>query len=75
MATVKLKNELTLALSVKNRAQSADWYTKHLGFEVSMAIDEAGWTEQAVRQIEEDVEKGTYMASANVPGFSEVADK
>ncbi|MBX2835670.1 MAG: VOC family protein [Gammaproteobacteria bacterium] len=45
MATVKLKNELTLALSVKNRAQSADWYTKHLGFEVSMAIDEAGWTE------------------------------
>lgn len=45
MSTITLKKELTLALSVKNRRASADWYQKHLGFSELFSIDEAGWTE------------------------------
>ncbi len=45
MSTIKIKQELTLALSVKNRAKASDWYQKHLGFKETVAIDEAGWTE------------------------------
>jgi len=32
-------------MSVTNRRQSAEWYTTHLGFEETVSIDEAGWTE------------------------------
>ena len=45
MSTVSLTNEITLALSVKNRHASAEWYAKHLGFTVLRHIDEAGWSE------------------------------
>lgn len=45
MSTVKLKKELTLALTVKDRAKSAEWFQTHLGFEETMSIAEAGWTE------------------------------
>jgi len=45
MSTIKIKNELTLAMSVKNRAEASNWYQKHLGFKETVAIDEAGWTE------------------------------
>ena len=47
MATIKITKELTLALSVKNRAKSTEWYQTHLGFEETVSIDEAGWTELA----------------------------
>lgn len=45
MPTVKIKPELTLALSVKNRKESSAWYQTHLGFTETVSIDEAGWTE------------------------------
>jgi catechol 2,3-dioxygenase-like lactoylglutathione lyase family enzyme len=45
MPTVNLNNQLTLSLAVTNRAQSAQWYRTHLGFEEVLSIDEAGWTE------------------------------
>jgi len=45
MSTIKIKPELTLALSVKNRQKASDWYQTHLGFSEVMSIDEAGWTE------------------------------
>lgn len=45
MSLVSLKNTITLAMSVKNRHASADWYNKMLGFEVLYHADEAGWTE------------------------------
>ncbi len=45
MSTVKTNDQLTLALSVKDRAKSAEWYRTHLGFQESYSIDEAGWTE------------------------------
>lgn len=45
MSLVSLKNTITLAMSVKNRHASADWYNKMLGFEVLYHADDAGWTE------------------------------
>lgn len=45
MATVALNDQLTLSISVTNRSRSAEWYRTHLGFEETVSIDEAGWTE------------------------------
>ena len=45
MPTVNLNDQLTISISVTNRAQSAEWYRTHLGFEEILSIDEAGWTE------------------------------
>lgn len=45
MPTAKLNDQLTISMSVTDRAQSAEWYKTHLGFEEVLSIDEAGWTE------------------------------
>ena len=45
MSTIKIKKELTLAMSVENRMESSKWYQEHLGFSETVSIDEAGWTE------------------------------
>lgn len=49
MAVVTLENTITLALSVRDRHVSADWYGKTLGFEVLYHADEAGWSELQTR--------------------------
>lgn len=45
MALVSLENTITLAISVKDRHASAQWYTQMLGFELIHHMDEAGWSE------------------------------
>lgn len=45
MSVVSLENTITLALSVRDRHASAEWYAKMLGFALIMHIDEAGWSE------------------------------
>ncbi len=45
MSVVSLDNTITLALSVKDRHASAEWYEKMLGFQLLMHIDDAGWSE------------------------------
>lgn len=45
MPVVTLDDKITLALSVRDRHASAQWYEKHLGFELLVHIDEAGWSE------------------------------
>ncbi len=45
MSTVTLDDTITIALTVTDRAASAAWYEKHLGFETLFSADEAGWTE------------------------------
>ncbi len=45
MPLVSLKNTITLAMSVKDRHASAEWYAAKLGFELVHHIDEAGWSE------------------------------
>lgn len=45
MPAVQLDNTITLAMSVKDRKTSAQWYGEMLGFEEAFSIDEAGWSE------------------------------
>lgn len=45
MPIVTLDNTITIALSVRDRHASAQWYTDMLGFELMYHIDEAGWSE------------------------------
>ncbi|PRY91833.1 hypothetical protein CLV74_103422 [Donghicola tyrosinivorans] len=45
MSLVSLNQNITIALSVKDRHASADWYKTMLGFEVLYHADEAGWSE------------------------------
>lgn len=45
MSTIEPTQELTLSLSVKNRAVTAEWFKKHLGFAELFSVEEAGWTE------------------------------
>lgn len=47
MPTITPDNTINIALSVKDRAASAAWFKKHLGFEEIFSVDEAGWTELA----------------------------
>jgi len=45
MSLVTLENTITLAISVRNRHVSANWYNETLGFELLYHFDEAGWSE------------------------------
>ncbi|MGB0505920.1 MAG: VOC family protein [Pikeienuella sp.] len=45
MPLVSLDKTITIALSVKDRHASAEWYANMLGFEVAYHADEAGWSE------------------------------
>lgn len=45
MSLISLENTITIALSVKDRHASADWYQSMLGFDVIYHADEAGWSE------------------------------
>lgn len=45
MPLVSLDKTITLALSVRDRHASAQWYEKNLGFQLLVHIDEAGWSE------------------------------
>ncbi len=45
MSLVSLDETITIALSVKDRHESAKWYGTMLGFEAIFHADEAGWSE------------------------------
>lgn len=45
MPLVSPNEIITIALSVKDRHASADWYKEVLGFETIYHMDEAGWSE------------------------------
>ncbi|CTQ52315.1 Glyoxalase-like domain protein [Roseibium album] len=45
MPLVSLEKTITIALSVKDRHVSANWYKDMLGFEAIYHADEAGWSE------------------------------
>ncbi|PSL20713.1 VOC family protein [Shimia abyssi] len=49
MSVVSLENTITLAISVKDRHASANWYSEMLGFEVLHHFDEAGWSEMLTK--------------------------
>lgn len=66
MPVVSLDNTITLALSVRDRHASADWYAEKLGFELLYHVDEAGWSELATRT--EGVTLGLGEQSEPTPG-------
>ena len=45
MSLVKLKDTITIAMSVTDRHASAKWYKDMLGFEALYHADDAGWSE------------------------------
>ena len=45
MALIKPEETITIAMSVKDRHASANWYKEVLGFETLYHADEAGWSE------------------------------
>ena len=45
MPVVSLKDTITIAISVRDRHASAEWYAGMLGFEALYHADEAGWSE------------------------------
>lgn len=45
MPVATLDDQITFAISVKDRHASAAWYDKMLGFSLRYHIDEAGWSE------------------------------
>jgi CreA protein len=47
MSLIKLKNTITIAMSVTDRHASTKWYKDMLGFESLYHADEAGWSELA----------------------------
>lgn len=66
MPLVSLDNTITLAMSVRDRHASADWYRANLGFELIHHIDEAGWTE--MRTMTEGVTLGLGEQAEPSPG-------
>ena len=63
---VSLNNTLTLAMSVRDRHASAQWYAAMLGFALIHHIDEAGWSE--MRTNVEGVTLGLGEQSEPAPG-------
>lgn len=49
MSVVALLDTITLAISVRNRHDSADWYRDMLGFGLNYHADDAGWSEMQTR--------------------------
>ncbi|WP_068312621.1 VOC family protein [Polycladidibacter hongkongensis] len=49
MSLVSLENTITLAISVRDRHASAQWYQEKLGFELLYHLDEAGWSEMRTK--------------------------
>ncbi|MCH9693781.1 MAG: VOC family protein [Gammaproteobacteria bacterium] len=45
MPLVSLDKTITIAMSVRDRHLSAEWYSEKLGFTLLHHIDEAGWSE------------------------------
>ena len=68
MPLVNLDNTITIAISVQNRYQSADWYSEKLGFTLVHHIDEAGWSEMQTKT--DGVTLGLGEQSAPTPGNS-----
>ncbi len=68
MPLVTLNSTITLALSVRDRRASAEWYRETLGFELIHHIDEAGWSE--MRTLTPGVTLGLGEQAEPAPGNS-----
>ena len=66
MPIVSLDNTITMALSVRDRHASAEWYEKNLGFKLIYHQDDAGWSELATNT--EGVTLGLGEQTEPAPG-------
>ncbi|AVX03404.1 VOC family protein [Maritalea myrionectae] len=66
MSLISLNDTITIALSVKDRHASADWYQNMLGFETMYHADEAGWSELQTNTKGVTIGMGEHMEP--VPG-------
>jgi len=66
MPIISLENTITLAISVRNRHTSAEWYHEKLGFELIYHADEVGWSE--IQTKTEGVTLGLGEQSEPAPG-------
>jgi len=66
MPLVSLNSAITLAISVRDRHASAQWYSDKLGFELIQHIDQAGWSEMHTKT--EGVTLGLGEQSEPAPG-------
>ena len=68
MSIVSLLNTITIAISVRDRHASANWYKDKLGFELIYHADDAGWSE--LRTKTEGVTLGLGEQAEPAPGNS-----
>jgi len=68
MSVVTVNKTITIAISVKDRHASADWYSKMLGFELMYHADDVGWSELTTNT--EGVTLGLAEQSEPNPGNS-----
>lgn len=68
MPTVSLLNTITIAISVRDRHASANWYKDRLGFELIYHADDAGWSELQTKT--EGVTLGLGEQAEPAPGNS-----
>lgn len=66
MPVVSLKNTITIAISVRDRHESARWYVDMLGFELLYHADDAGWSELQTKT--EGVTLGLGEQTEPMPG-------
>lgn len=68
MPIVSLEKTITIAMSVRDRHLSAQWYNEKLGFELLYHADEAGWSE--LRTKTDGVTLGLGEQAEPAPGNS-----
>lgn len=66
MAIVTLDTTITIAMSVRDRHASAQWYGEMLGFELLHHLDDAGWSE--LRTMTDGVTLGLGEQAEPAPG-------
>ncbi len=66
MPVVSLDNTITIAMSVRDRYLSAEWYHEMLGFTLLYHMDDAGWSEMQTRT--EGVTLGLGEQAEPAPG-------
>ena len=77
MPTITTDKTITIALSVSDRAVTAEWFKLHFGFETLFSADDAGWTELSTNTDgvtiglgdAEEIKGGSTMPVFGVPDF------
>lgn len=66
MPLITLDNTISIAMSVRDRHLSAEWFSEKLGFTLLHHIDEAGWSEMQTKT--DGVTLGLGEQSEPTPG-------